>query len=291
MQQLSPEGEQLAENLSRRYGFSLDAIRHMMVAVYNGNGSMAQFNHPEFGGSGQWMQGGMTMVGDMFNNSLKGSVSSICGEISSDMRSQPGMMQSGSFQSQSQGGSGHQAQSTGGQQGQSSLFVPDPESQWWPSELGSPNSLGSQNNVRYAYFAGLCRLAVKTGNEVWVYDTLDHHIGGFSQQQGMGSSITFTSQYGVVNLSALPVVSRNGQSVQTPPIPAPMEMSTATKTTTPEYSEPASGASQPPSASSCLAQSSDEILHALSKLGDLKSQGILTEDEFNAKKADLLSRL
>jgi uncharacterized repeat protein (TIGR03803 family) len=27
----------------------------------------AQFSHPEFGGSGQWMRGGMIMVSDMFN--------------------------------------------------------------------------------------------------------------------------------------------------------------------------------------------------------------------------------
>jgi hypothetical protein len=43
---------------------------------------------------------------------------------------------------------------------------------------------------------------------VWVYDTLDHQIGGFSQQQGMGSGITFTSQYGTVDLGSLPVVQR-----------------------------------------------------------------------------------
>ena len=58
-----------------------------------------------------------------------------------------------------------------------------------------------------------------TGGEVWVYDTLDHQIGGFSQQQGVGGSITFTSQYGTVNLSTLPVVSRDG--VAQPPAAAP----------------------------------------------------------------------
>jgi hypothetical protein len=65
--------------------------------------------------------------------------------------------------------------------------------------------------VKYAYFAIAHRLAVDTGGEVWVYDTLDHQIGGFSQQQGGGSSITFTSQYGTVNLAILPVISRGGQ--------------------------------------------------------------------------------
>ena len=44
----------------------------MLESVVNGNGAMAQFSHPEFGGSGQWMRGGMIMVSDMFNNYLKG---------------------------------------------------------------------------------------------------------------------------------------------------------------------------------------------------------------------------
>jgi hypothetical protein len=52
MQQLTPEGQQIVNNLVQRYGFSQDAVTHMLFAVLNGNGSMAQFNHPEFGGSG-----------------------------------------------------------------------------------------------------------------------------------------------------------------------------------------------------------------------------------------------
>ena len=208
MQQLSPEGQQLVAGIASRHGFSTDAVTHMLFAVRNGNGSMAQFNHPEFGGGGQWMRGGMTMVGDMFNNALKGRVDSLCDELAGVLASQPGLLHTGSFQSQSQGGSGHQTQTAGGVMGQSSLFIPDPAANWWPAELGSPNATGAQNNVKYAYFANARRLAVETGGSCWVYDTLDHQIGGFSQQQGGSSSITFTSQYGTVNLSHLPVVSR-----------------------------------------------------------------------------------
>ncbi len=211
MQQLTPEGQALVSELAQRHGFSTDAVTHMLFAVLHGNGSMAQFSHPEFGGGGQWMQGGMIMLGDMFNHSLKGRVDSLCNEIAGVLARQPGLLQSGSFQSQSQGGAGDQTQTAGGFPGQSSLFVPDPSRNWWPAELGSPNATGAQNNVKYAYFAHARRLAVDTGGECWVYDTLDHQIGGFSQQQGGGSSITFTSQYGTVNLASLPVVMRNGQ--------------------------------------------------------------------------------
>ena len=53
----------------------------MLFAVHAGGGTMAQFSIPELGGSGQWMRGGMTMVGDMFDNALKARVDALCGEL------------------------------------------------------------------------------------------------------------------------------------------------------------------------------------------------------------------
>jgi hypothetical protein len=272
-QPLTPEGEKIAGDLARRHGFSVDAATHMMYAVLNGNGSMAQFCHTEFGGSGQWMRGGMLMLGDMFNHGLKSRVDALCNDISGILANQPGLLRSGSFQSQSQGGNDWQTQATGAPQGQSSLFLPDPASNWWPPDLGAPNATGYQNSVRYAYFCMARRLAVQTGSDVWVYDTLDHQIGGFSQQQGSGGSILFTSQYGTVNLSSLPVVSRNGQPLRKTP-------------TTPPTPTPFGGSSAPTGSSQ-----SGDVLAMLERLGSLKTQGILTDAEFNAKKAELLSRL
>ena len=267
MTQLTPEGQSLVNDIAQRHGFSQDAVTHMLWAVLNGNGSMAQFSHSEFGGSGQWMRGGMTMLGDMFNNNLKGRVDSLCSEISNVLANQPGLLQSGSFQSQSQGGSGYQNQTTGGGFGSSNLFVPDPHSNWWPSELGSPNASGSQNNMRYAYFVNARRLAVDSGGEVWVYDTQDHQIGGFSQQQGSGSSITLSSQFGTVNLTSLPVVMKNGTPVL------------------------AAVASTPTSSSTTGSISESDVFAAIERLAVLKSSGALTDYEFTTKKAELLARL
>jgi len=276
MQQLTPQGQSIVNDLAARHGFSTDAVTHMMFAVLNGNGSQAQFSHGEFGGSGQWMSGGMIMLGDMFNNYLKGRVDSLCSEISNILANQPGLLRTGSFQSQSQSGGSYQHQANGAGMGASSLFVPDPEDNWWPQDLGQPNALGSQNNVRYAYFAGARRLAVKTGGEVWVYDTLDHNIGGFSQQQGGGSDILFTSQYGTVILSTLPLVSRNGQTVTQPAAPQPVS-----------YSAPA----PTPSSGSAGGGNSDEIFATIERLADLQSKGIISAEEFATKKSELLSRL
>ena len=283
MQQLTSEGQRIVADLSQRYGFSQDAITHMFFAVLNGNGSMAQFSHPEFGGSGQWMRGGMMMLGDMFNSGLKSQVDALCNEISNILANQPGLLQSGSFQSQSQGGGGQQAQRAGGMMGQSSLFVRDPADNWWPQDLGAPNATGSQNNVQYAYFANARRLAVKTGSQVWLYDTQDHQIGGFSQQQGSGGSILFTSQYGTVNLSTLPVVSVDGRSQQPQNQNPPQDQS---------WQQP-SPASQPGNAAQTAQPPADDrdIFGAIERLGKLHANGLLTDDEFSQKKAELLSRL
>jgi hypothetical protein len=284
MQQLTPQGQRLVADLAQRHGFSPDAVAHMLFAVLHGNGSMAQFNHPEFAGSGQWMQGGMMMLGDMFNHSLKARVDALCNELSNILANQPGLLQSGSFQSQSQSGGGQQ-QHAGGVMGESSLFVPDPAQHWWPRELGQPSATGSQNNVQYAYFAGARRLAVKTGGQVWVHDTLDHQIGGFSQQQGVGGSILFTSQYGTVVLSSLPVVSTDGVPQQ----PAQQPAASMAPPPAPQTAPGQAPGATPPSGASPSSEA--DIFNAIERLGKLRADGLLTEEEFAAKKAELLGRL
>src|SRR5580704_4658256 len=100
MRQLSEAGERAISDLAQRYGFSSDAVLSMLASVINGNGTMAQFSHPDFAGSGQWMRGGMIMVSDMFNNSLKGRIDGLCNELSNLIANQPNLIHSGSFQSQ-----------------------------------------------------------------------------------------------------------------------------------------------------------------------------------------------
>jgi hypothetical protein len=294
MRQLSPAGQEIINGIAQRHGFSVDAVLSMLESVINGNGSMAQFNHPEFSGSGQWMRGGMTMVSDMFNNYLKGRVDSLCSELSNLIANQPDLVRSGSFQSQSQnGGSSYgQEQSnyghSGGQQqgggsfGASSLFVPPApgtSGDWWPADLRWPNSTGAQNNVRYAYFAQARRLVIDVGGTVTVYDTLDHQIGGFSQQQSVGGTLSFNSQYGLVDVASLPVISSNGIPPQAP---------------APAYSQayaPAPAYSAPMTSQGTSSGNDQDVFASIEKLAALRAKGILSDDEFSAKKAELLSRL
>jgi hypothetical protein len=277
--QLTDQGRQKIDELARRYAVSADAVMTMLQAVVNGNGSMAQFSHPELGGSGQWMRGGMTMVGDMFNYGLKSKVDGLCSELSQLLAQRPFVPPPASTQSQSQ-------------QDGPSLFVPDApgmaSGQWWPAELGSPNGTGAQNQIRYAYFNPARRLAVDLNGHVTIYDTVDHRIGGVSQQQGGGSSLTFTSQHGTVSVSTLPVVSVDGRPSAAPsPRVVPAPVAPASVAPAPVTPAPAVQ-SAPPAAES--AQEAD-IFAKIERLADLHRKGILSEQEFSAKKAELLSRL
>lgn len=296
MQQLSPAGQQIIDDIAKRHGYSPDAVLSMLHSVINGNGSMAQFNHPEFAGSGQWMSGGMTMVSDMFNNYLKGSVNNLCSELSQLVAAQPDLLRSGSFQSQSQGGQ-QQNHYSGGSNARNdtagsgaSLFVPPAPgsgTDWWGAELRWPNSTGAQNDVQYAYFAQACRLAIRVNGRVTIHDTLDHQIGGFSQQQSYGGSLSFNSQHGLIDVARLPIVSIDG----VPQMPG----SANNVTTAPEFIQSAPAAPASPSAIQQRVTTSNaaelDIFATIDKLAELRGRNILSEAEFEAKKTELLARL
>ena len=195
MKTLSPSGEKTIDEIARRHGFSREAVVSLFDSLVRGNGTMAQFDHPELGGAGQWMGGGMIMVSDMFNNALKRRIGDLAPELAQLVTSETGATGEG------HGRTVHE---------RVSLFVPPASggaSDWWPAGLGAPTSTGAQNDVRYAYFAGARRLAIELHGRLTVYDTLDHELGSFSQQQSRGGSLTFESQHGLIDLADLPVVS------------------------------------------------------------------------------------
>ncbi len=275
MQKLTPEGLRIVTEAAARHGVSVDAALCLLGALAEGHGAQAQFNHPDLGGMGQWSQGGMIMIGDMFNQGLKYRVDALCNELAGLLRSQPLVEpEAASFQSQSQGG------------GQVSLFLVGTGStgSWWPAELGAPASTGAQNNMRYAWFPDLRRVAIDLGGQVRVYDAGEHRITGFSQQQGGDRSLTFTSQFGVVRLSDLALVSPRSDPAQSPTSPA-----SAPPAQTPAPSPPSATGAPAPAPAATLAM--EDIVKTIESLAELRQKGILTEEEFSAKKAELLSRL
>jgi hypothetical protein len=118
---------------------------------------MAQFSHPDFGGMSQWSPG-MTMVGDMFNNSLKSKLDAVCTELAAYVAHTPST-----------------DQDRGREGGEVSYHTSRQRSDWWPMNLGTPSAVGAQNNLQYAVFPGTRRLAIEARLAEAPADTSDVH--------------------------------------------------------------------------------------------------------------------
>src|SRR6202034_4894189 len=151
---VTPEAANAISDIAQRHGLSREAVLAMVFALHTGGGTMAQFDIPELGGSGQWMRGGMTMVGNMFDNALKARVDALCNELAQLLTNTTVFP----------------ASSTSFQGGFTSA-------NWWPADLGVPSATGAQNDARYAIFPSTRRLAIQINGVTKVFDTGEHHIG------------------------------------------------------------------------------------------------------------------
>ncbi len=73
---------------------------------------------------------------------------------------------------------------------------------WWPRELGSPASSGTQNGLRYAVFPNVQRLLIDRSGRIETFDTGAHRLNGV-QQAGGNAGIIFSSADGAVTLDRL----------------------------------------------------------------------------------------
>jgi hypothetical protein len=234
--QLTSEGQQQVTELAQRYGVSTEAVVTLLQALRHGHGTMVQFDHPALGGRGQWMPGGMVMVGDMCNHALKAMVDGLCTELAAFLAAAPlvpaapahSPMASQVTPQPQQGGKRATAGTPAPAAVSGGLASPAAGAgAWWPAELGLPAASGAQNALRYAYFPAQRHLAIAVHEYVWLYDTLDHEVSGVSQQQGPGSTVTFTSQHGVVEVTSLPLMASGRVGTRTngpwrPHVPRPL---------------------------------------------------------------------
>jgi hypothetical protein len=139
--------------VSLRHSVSPDAVRTILRALRAGGGTIAQFSHSDFGGMSQWSSG-MSMVGDMFNNSLKSKLDAVCTELAAYVAEMPSTDRGGGRDSD-----------------EVSYRSSSPGSDWWPGELGTPSAVGAQNDLQYAVFPGTRRLAIKDGAHINILDT------------------------------------------------------------------------------------------------------------------------
>jgi len=293
MRTLTGQGQQAVTDLAARYGVSVDAVQTLLDAVARGNGRAAQFSHPELGGAGQWLAGGMTMVGDMFNDRLRATVSGLASELAALLASTPVYAPPASPPTPAGGAPGdvHPANRDAWA--------------WWPAELGQPSSSGGQNDSRYAVFPAARRLAVQSAaGPVLIYDTVDHVITGVQQAQGATpGTLAFTSQHGTFTVETLRPASWPAATAPPAAAATPSPMATRPVAETPASQSPPA---TPPSPASPAAEAPASgagpaggggptdpgtILATIERLSDLHQRGVLTDGEFTAKKAELLARL
>lgn len=251
MKSLTKEGQQALNAIAAKYDVKIESAERLVNAIIQGNGSMAQFNIPELGGSGQWMKGGMTMVGDMFNHALKAKVDNLCTELSEIASTKL------IFEDHEDG-----------------MVAMNSHSSSWPADFGSPTSSGAQNNFKYAYFEPAKRLVIDDRGVRKIYDTKHHRISGVSQQQGSSRSYQFTSQEGPVDVDSLSVISDPEEHTQqTPAMPYDVAHGSVS---------PVENQAQSPE---------DIIIATIGKINLLFERGQITEQEFKAKKQELLAKL
>jgi hypothetical protein len=146
---------------------------------------MAQFSHADFGGMSQWSPG-MSMVGDMFNTQLKAKLDALCTDIAAHLDALENV--GGSARTPSDKVSYRSIKNS---------------REWWPSGLGRPGAVGSQNELRYAVFPETGRLVLDDHGTISIYDTGNHRIFGVAQGQSSDQTLSFTSQDGLVRVADL----------------------------------------------------------------------------------------
>lgn len=274
---LTPEGQAAIDDIAARHGLSVEAVGVLAKALSLGGGMQAQFNHPELGGMGQWSPG-MIMIGDMFNNGLKARIEGVMIELQQKMRAQPFFAYENAAAASSGFGGG--------------------ASSWWGPGLGMPSAIGGQNDMRYAYFPATSRLAVDQNGQLTVYDVGDTVIWGFSQQQPGIGGLSFTTNRGQIGIDSFTAIgaaagaasaSASAQAtapapVQTPPAPAP-------QTASPQALQPVQAQQAPQAAQVGDPGRLPDFAAILEQLADLHKKGILSAEEFAAKKAEILRRI
>jgi hypothetical protein len=174
---------ELIEQMAKRHSVSPGAVEVVLRALRSGGGRMAQFSHADFGGMSQWSPG-MSMVGDMFNTTLKAKLDALCADIATHLDTE----------------TASEPPVAGGEVSYRSAVR---SSDWWPTGLGSPGAVGAQNDLQYAIFPQSHRLVIDDGGTISIYDTGDHRIFGVAQAQSGDRTITFTSQDGLVRIDEL----------------------------------------------------------------------------------------
>ena len=203
---LTSNQQQQLQILADRYNVDAASVEALLNSLKAGNGTMAQFDIPALGGLGQWMQGNMVMLSDMFNHNLKNTVNNLSNDLVKFIDDN-GLLASTNDTATASGASQTQSQTDSSGKTHTQTSATNAKT-WWPASWGTPAATGSQNGTEYAVFPAQQRLAIKTNGSVNLYDTGDNQISGITQYQADGAlgTVMFTSQKGTLKVDDLPKV-------------------------------------------------------------------------------------
>lgn len=163
------------KEIASKYQVSEETVRALLEGLKVSGGRQVQFNIRELGGMGQWQSGGMVMVSDMFNHSLKVKVSELCSELAElsqtmEEEEKPKMM------------------------AETKSVTSKP----------SATFKGRQNDSHYAYYANESLLEIEENGKVTKYNTEGYALSGAQQSQSNSlRNLSFTYPGGTVSLKDL----------------------------------------------------------------------------------------
>lgn len=167
--------------LAAQYSVSEETVQILLVGLKQSGGYQVQFNIPELGGMGQW-QGGMVMVGDMFNYSLKAKVAELCSALVP-------IVQELIQEEQTERSAADQTASL---------------KQKSAKTRSSPSFSGSQNGAKYTYYAAEDLLEIEENGKVETYNTKGYALSGVQQaQDNAGRTLSFSYPGGAVKVKDL----------------------------------------------------------------------------------------
>ena len=153
--------------IAQKHALSEEAVTHLFNQLSLGHGTQAQFNHPAFGGIGQW-QNGMLMISDFSNHALKAKLTGIFAELV-ELYNQRG--------------------------GQPTIEA-KPET----NTLGKPTMVATQNHLTVNYYQDRSLIVITDNqrNRAVTYSVAPHRLTGVSQQNQNNSlySLSFTNDKG-----------------------------------------------------------------------------------------------
>ena len=165
----------LVAEAAAAHGFSREAATALWQALQRGQGRMAQFEHAELGGAGQWMAGGMTMLASMGDAALRARVDALAATLAPYAERAAASV---------------------------AATPPAASGRARADAWGAAAASGAQNDLKYAYYPEARRLVIEDAQGLQVYDTGMHQIQGVSQQSGQGVP-RFQTAHGAVELAQL----------------------------------------------------------------------------------------